>query len=223
MRLGSVCSIKPYDAYREGISSCTCSCVCMLHARHGCCSAQRRQAGQTSHASVGGDGGQAIPPPIHTHTGPCLRCCLRLPLMRAWAWRVCAGRRWTAIQSSGQLLRMKRTHIHFATSPHHMRKNNWACVYLRLKAKVRVRACARVPVTACSQAGAAGLSPRRHRNTSMQHTTMQCNPQRCLLPLPRAVPASPVFCRGTRQAPARPPASLHATLPSQPVSQQLMP
>ncbi|GFR40809.1 hypothetical protein Agub_g1428 [Astrephomene gubernaculifera] len=39
---------------------------------------------------------------------------------------------WEAIQGSGQLLRMKRTHIHFATQPHHLRKNKWAEVLLRL-------------------------------------------------------------------------------------------
>ncbi|GLC38620.1 hypothetical protein PLESTM_000754600 [Pleodorina starrii] len=39
---------------------------------------------------------------------------------------------WEVIRTSGELLRMKRTHIHFATEPHHMRKNKWAEVYLRL-------------------------------------------------------------------------------------------
>ncbi|KAG2442364.1 hypothetical protein HXX76_002450 [Chlamydomonas incerta] len=39
---------------------------------------------------------------------------------------------WSAIQSSGELRRMKRTHVHFATAPHHLRQNKWAEVYLRL-------------------------------------------------------------------------------------------
>ncbi|PNW85575.1 hypothetical protein CHLRE_03g193250v5 [Chlamydomonas reinhardtii] len=39
---------------------------------------------------------------------------------------------WSAIQSSGELRRMKRTHVHFATAPHHLRNNKWAEVYLRL-------------------------------------------------------------------------------------------
>ncbi|KAG2433476.1 hypothetical protein HYH02_012594 [Chlamydomonas schloesseri] len=39
---------------------------------------------------------------------------------------------WSAIQSSGELRRMKRTHVHFATAPHHLRVNKWAEVYLRL-------------------------------------------------------------------------------------------
>jgi len=32
---------------------------------------------------------------------------------------------------------MSRTHIHFATLPHHMRTNKWAQVLLRLKLEVR--------------------------------------------------------------------------------------
>lgn len=39
---------------------------------------------------------------------------------------------WKAIQDSGNLLRMQRTHIHFATAPHHLRKNKWAELYLKL-------------------------------------------------------------------------------------------
>jgi 2'-phosphotransferase len=39
---------------------------------------------------------------------------------------------WAAIQASGELRRMSRTHIHFATSPAHMRGNSWATVILRL-------------------------------------------------------------------------------------------
>lgn len=35
------------------------------------------------------------------------------------------------------LLRMKRTHIHFATAQHHLRKNKWAEVFLRLDLQVR--------------------------------------------------------------------------------------
>jgi 2'-phosphotransferase len=40
--------------------------------------------------------------------------------------------RWKAIQESGELRRMSRTHIHFATRPDHQRKNNWARVLLLL-------------------------------------------------------------------------------------------
>jgi hypothetical protein len=39
---------------------------------------------------------------------------------------------WAAIQASGELRRMSRTHIHFATSAAHMRGNSWATVILRL-------------------------------------------------------------------------------------------
>lgn len=46
-------------------------------------------------------------------------------------------RSWQAIQDGGALLRMKRTHIHFATAQHHMRKNTWAEVYLQLDLAVR--------------------------------------------------------------------------------------
>jgi len=41
--------------------------------------------------------------------------------------------RWSAIQTSGELRPMSRTHIHFATQPNHMRANKWAQVYLKLK------------------------------------------------------------------------------------------
>jgi hypothetical protein len=44
--------------------------------------------------------------------------------------------RWQGIQSSGELRRMSRTHIHFATLPHHMRGNNWAQILLRLDLQV---------------------------------------------------------------------------------------
>jgi hypothetical protein len=44
--------------------------------------------------------------------------------------------RWAAIQASGELRAMSRTHIHFATKPSHMRKNKWADTLLRLKLQV---------------------------------------------------------------------------------------
>ena len=40
--------------------------------------------------------------------------------------------RWEAIQSSGELRRMSRTHVHFATRPNQPRANNWATVRLLL-------------------------------------------------------------------------------------------
>ncbi|KAL4422693.1 hypothetical protein ABPG75_008890 [Micractinium tetrahymenae] len=39
---------------------------------------------------------------------------------------------WAAIQASGELRAMSRTHIHFATQPRHLRRNAWATVLLRL-------------------------------------------------------------------------------------------
>ncbi|KAG2483821.1 hypothetical protein HYH03_017344 [Edaphochlamys debaryana] len=48
------------------------------------------------------------------------------------AVHVTSNSSWEAIQASGHLLRMKRTHVHFATAPHHMRTNKWADVLLRL-------------------------------------------------------------------------------------------
>ena len=39
---------------------------------------------------------------------------------------------WAAIQATGELRRMNRTHIHFATRPHMIRKNTWAKVWLKL-------------------------------------------------------------------------------------------
>ncbi|PNH05718.1 hypothetical protein TSOC_008020 [Tetrabaena socialis] len=53
---------------------------------------------------------------------------------QAWPLAACgslAG--WEAIQASGQLQRMQRTHIHFATQPGQLRKNTWAQVFLRLE------------------------------------------------------------------------------------------
>jgi hypothetical protein len=50
------------------------------------------------------------------------------------------ARSWEAIQASGHLLRMKRTHVHFATAPHHLRRNTWADVLLRLDLKAGVGA-----------------------------------------------------------------------------------
>lgn len=49
---------------------------------------------------------------------------------------------WEAIQASGRLLRMSRSHIHFATQPQLLRGNSWASVMLRLK--LQVRRCAAV-------------------------------------------------------------------------------
>lgn len=49
--------------------------------------------------------------------------------------------RWQAIQQSGELRRMARTHIHFATEPHHLRRNKWANVLLRLHLKVTTAIC----------------------------------------------------------------------------------
>jgi 2'-phosphotransferase len=40
---------------------------------------------------------------------------------------------WQAIQQSGELRRMSRCHIHFATRPQHLRNNQWANVFLLLK------------------------------------------------------------------------------------------
>lgn len=39
---------------------------------------------------------------------------------------------WEAIQQTGELRRMSRTHIHFASKPCHMRTNTWATVMLKL-------------------------------------------------------------------------------------------
>lgn len=77
-------------------------------------------------------------------------------LMYAYVRDVCHAMpwcRWEAIQSSGELRRMSRMHIHFATQPHHMRNNSWASVLLKLKLGVS-------GPLAC-------LSVRRHEATSM--------------------------------------------------------
>lgn len=43
-----------------------------------------------------------------------------------------APRRWASIQECGELRRMKRTHVHFATRPDHERANDWATAQLLL-------------------------------------------------------------------------------------------
>jgi 2'-phosphotransferase len=40
---------------------------------------------------------------------------------------------WESIQQRGELCRISRCHIHFATRPQHLRKNQWANVFLLLK------------------------------------------------------------------------------------------
>ena len=47
---------------------------------------------------------------------------------RAWH-NVC---RLQSIQKTGELRRMVRTHIHFASEVHHMRGNAWANIFLKL-------------------------------------------------------------------------------------------
>lgn len=57
--------------------------------------------------------------PVHT----------RLP-----AWRAPAPlpRSWEKIQRSGELRRMHRTHVHFASEPKHLRGDEWASVLLQV-------------------------------------------------------------------------------------------
>lgn len=40
-------------------------------------------------------------------------------------------RSWERIQGSGELRRMGRQHIHFASEPKHLRGDDWACVLLQ--------------------------------------------------------------------------------------------
>lgn len=44
----------------------------------------------------------------------------------------CLKRRWEAIEASGELRRMNRAYIHFATQTNHMRQNTWANLNLKL-------------------------------------------------------------------------------------------
>jgi hypothetical protein len=39
---------------------------------------------------------------------------------------------WEKIQASGELRRMSRQHIHFASEPRHLRADDWACVLLEV-------------------------------------------------------------------------------------------
>jgi hypothetical protein len=59
------------------------------------------------------------------------------PILLFACLAVCAHCSWEAIQASGNLLRMSRSHIHFATQPQLLRVNSWANVMLRLKLQVR--------------------------------------------------------------------------------------
>ena len=43
-------------------------------------------------------------------------------------------RSWRSIRECGELRRMGRTHIHFASDPKHLRGNDWACVLLQASA-----------------------------------------------------------------------------------------
>lgn len=47
---------------------------------------------------------------------------------------------WAAIQASGELRAMSRTHVHFATEPRHLRRNAWASVLLRLDVPAAIEA-----------------------------------------------------------------------------------
>eukprot|EP00210_Caulerpa_lentillifera_P004090 g3902.t1 len=49
-----------------------------------------------------------------------------------FAIHVTSEQGWIGIQTSGALEKRSRTHIHFATSLVHLRKNAWATVYLKL-------------------------------------------------------------------------------------------
>lgn len=42
---------------------------------------------------------------------------------------------WRRIRTCGELRRMSRTHIHFASQPKHLRGNDWACVLLKVDLK----------------------------------------------------------------------------------------
>ncbi|KAI7842738.1 hypothetical protein COHA_003667 [Chlorella ohadii] len=47
---------------------------------------------------------------------------------------------WQKIQESGELLRMNRQHIHFASEPKHLRANEWACILLKVDLKGAIEA-----------------------------------------------------------------------------------
>lgn len=90
----------------------------------------------------------------HTTNTKCCACCTLLHRManalhippsdshRSQGDSLC---RWKAIQESGHLSRMKRTHIHFATLPSQLRKNQWATVLLQLDTQVRSRMLSSMP------------------------------------------------------------------------------
>ncbi|KAL4427786.1 hypothetical protein ABPG75_001875 [Micractinium tetrahymenae] len=48
---------------------------------------------------------------------------------------------WQKIQQSGELRRMHRTHVHFASEPKHLRANDWACVDLRRAIQAGIPFC----------------------------------------------------------------------------------
>ena len=67
--------------------------------------------------------------------------CLLAQLLACTLPTTAGVHRWEAIQKSGELSRMKRTHIHFATLPGHLRQNQWATVHLQLNLEVGRQPC----------------------------------------------------------------------------------
>lgn len=65
------------------------------------------------------------------HTEYCKSCSIEHTLICNMyvVWGTC---RLQAIQKTGKLRKMARTHIHFASEAHHMRANAWANVLLKL-------------------------------------------------------------------------------------------
>ena len=106
--------------------------------------------------------------PLLAAVGPLLACCWPASktsctlgcIWRQWEARQALAatplparwRSWERIQASGELRRMSRTHIHFASQPKHLRGNDWASVLLQV-GPAQHAACMHVGVHVCVRAG----------------------------------------------------------------------
>jgi RNA:NAD 2'-phosphotransferase (TPT1/KptA family) len=69
---------------------------------------------------------------IHAAYHNCLQYWSSCAFQKRQAVHVTSQEGWEAIQTSGELRAMTRTHIHFATQPEQMRGSKWVAVALRL-------------------------------------------------------------------------------------------
>lgn len=95
---------------------------------------------------------------------------------------------WAAIQASGELRAMSRTHVHFATEPRHLRRNAWASVLLRLDvpAAMEVRAAGQgtrwLPKRCAQPVSPRALEPAQRKPGSCTPPCLPVSPAHCAAP-----------------------------------------